>query len=85
MIEGILYKVGEKVKIRGVYVCVPCGYKRKFKIGDIFSSCLGCMRVSRWISETEFSAAEERGETIDEFDDEACAPDLEVWELVREG
>ena len=85
MIEGILYKLGEKVKIRGLYVCVPCGYKRRLKRGNVFPSCIGCMSVSRWVTNDEFLEAEAMGEEVDEFDEEACAPDLEIWELLKVG
>jgi len=84
MIEGILYKVGEKVRISGLYVCVPCGYKKKLEVGNTFPPCEGCMRISRPVSDTEIQEAAERGEEIDEFDKEAFAPNLETWELVKE-
>jgi len=84
MIEGIVYKVGEKVQISGLYVCVPCGYKRSFVVGNILPQCISCMRTSKPVSDAEIQEAEERGEEIDEFDKEAFAPSLEIWELLKE-
>lgn len=84
MLEGILYKVGQKVKVAGLYVCVPCGNKKRFQEGDVFPQCLGCMRTSRPVTDTEFQEAEERGEEINEFDEEMAAPNLETWELIKE-
>lgn len=84
MIEGILYKIGQKVQISGFYVCVPCGYKRKFAAGDVFPECMGCMKTSRPVSDAEIQEAEEKGEEIDEFDEEAFASNLEIWELLKE-
>ena len=84
MTGAILYKVGQKVKINGLYVCVPCGYKKRYTVGDVFAPCTGCMRVSRPVSDVEFQEAEEMGEEIDEFDEDIAAPNLETWELLVE-
>lgn len=72
------------MQINGLYVCVPCGYKKRYSVGEVFGPCTGCMRVSKPISNTELKEAEERGEEIDEFAEEAVAPDLETWELLKE-
>lgn len=40
--------------------------------------------MSRWVTNEEFLEAEVIGKEIDEFDEEACAPDLEMWELLEE-
>jgi len=84
MLGAIIYKIGEKVQISGLYVCVPCGYKRKFAAGDVFAECMGCMKTSKPVSDEEIQEAEERGEEIDEFDKEAFASNLETWELLKE-
>jgi hypothetical protein len=53
-------------------------------VGDVFPPCLGCMsKVSRPVSDFEFEEAAARGETIDEFDEEAVISNMELWELVR--
>lgn len=84
-LEKFVYRVGEQVEISGYYICVPCGYQRRLAAGDTFPSCINCMRrVSRPVSDYEFEAAVARGEEIDEFDEEAVAPNLELWELLRE-
>ena len=80
MTEGILYKVGDKVRINGLYVCVPCGYRRRFKVGDTFGECLGCMRTTMPIA----NSIMEEGSGVT-FDGEELAEGLEIWELLREG
>ncbi|PIQ69207.1 MAG: hypothetical protein COV91_00020 [Candidatus Taylorbacteria bacterium CG11_big_fil_rev_8_21_14_0_20_46_11] len=77
------YKVGEQISISGWYVCVPCGYKQHLNEGDVFPSCINCMRVSRPVSESEFLEAAVLGEEVDEFDEGSVAPNLELWELKR--
>lgn len=84
MIGGILYKIGQRVTISGLYVCVPCGYKRRLRVGDVFPACMGCMRVSREVTIMDIQEAEEKGEEVDEFDKEAFASNLETWELLKE-
>lgn len=84
MFEKSTYRVGERVRRGGQYVCVPCGYKRIFAAGEVFPPCINCMRVSRPVSDDEFEEAALRGDAIDEFDNDAVAPNFEVWELVEE-
>lgn len=36
------YKVGQIAEESGYYICVPCGYKRRFVAGERFTSCLKC-------------------------------------------
>jgi len=43
MLEGLIYKGGTRIRISGVYVCVPCGYRRRFNKGEIFPRCIKCM------------------------------------------
>lgn len=40
--ELATYKVGQVVEESGYYICVPCGYKRRFVAGERFKSCLKC-------------------------------------------
>lgn len=86
MLEGIFYKIGERVKIKGLYVCVPCGYKKLFKKGDRFTACTNCMRISKPISEQSIARAQENNEEIDEFSEseDEFVPNLETWELLQE-
>lgn len=84
MFEIRAYQVGERVTINGLYVCIPCGYRQHFLAGDTFPPCLNCMsRVSRPVSDLEFAEAAARGEEIDEFDQGAVVPNMELWELLR--
>lgn len=41
--HALTFKVGEPVPESGYYVCVPCGYKKYYKKGESFTSCMGCM------------------------------------------
>ena len=84
MDKKAVYKVGEEVVINGLYVCVPCGYKKKFVIGDTFPQCLDCMRTSKPIADVEYNEAKEQGVEVNEFDEGAFAPNLETWELIKE-
>jgi hypothetical protein len=42
------FKVGEAVQKAGIYICVPCGYKKKYKAGERFARCLSCMRGKQY-------------------------------------
>lgn len=37
------YNKDEKVLEEGEYICVPCGFRKHFKVGDIFSECTSCL------------------------------------------
>lgn len=37
------YNMGEAVTEEGDYVCVPCGYHKHFKSGDVFPECTSCL------------------------------------------
>jgi len=41
-------EVGWRVKQDGMYVCVPCGYRRRFNEGDIFPSCFACLKNKKY-------------------------------------
>jgi len=43
MSENKIYKKGEDVPEKGIYVCVPCGFKKDLDIGDKFSECTSCL------------------------------------------
>lgn len=38
------FKTGGVVEEDGWYVCVPCGYKKYFKEGNLFTKCLKCLQ-----------------------------------------
>ena len=42
------FQVGDAVKLAGTYVCVPCGYKKFFKEGQVFPRCFACMKKSKY-------------------------------------
>lgn len=80
------YRVGERVPINGLYVCVPCGYRMSLAEGDVFPACIRCMRVSRPAdAEEKGESAENTGESavVDEFDEELVAENLELWEFLE--
>jgi hypothetical protein len=70
MFEEIMYKIGEIVRVSGLYVCVPCGYKKRLNAGDTFPSCVNCMQKQK--------------EEQDEFSPDAFAVNLETWELLEQ-
>lgn len=39
---NLTYKMGSIVPEDGLYICVPCGYKKYLKAGRRFKSCLKC-------------------------------------------
>lgn len=42
------YHVGDKVPEEGQYVCVPCGFRKRLKPGDVFGECLSCFKDEGW-------------------------------------
>ena len=49
------FNIGWIVKRSGIYICVPCGYKCDFKIGDILPECFGCMKGKKYDGDDYFS------------------------------
>ncbi|MDO8581961.1 MAG: hypothetical protein Q7S16_03725 [bacterium] len=45
-IAGETFDTGTSVHAGGVYVCSPCGYKKKLEPGDTFPECDSCMKKS---------------------------------------
>ena len=43
MAENNIYNKGDAVPEHGMYVCVPCGYKKELKSGDTFGECTSCL------------------------------------------
>ena len=41
------FNIGDKVEIEGNYVCVPCGYHRRYKKGERFERCFKCLKGTR--------------------------------------
>ena len=41
--QDMIYKVGDIVAETGIYVCVPCGYKKHLKKRERFPACIACM------------------------------------------
>lgn len=44
--ENKTFNKGEKVPTAGEYICVPCGYKHTYEIGEIFGECVSCLAGS---------------------------------------
>ena len=42
--QGDTFDTGAQVEANGVYVCAPCGYKKKLETGEIFPECDSCTR-----------------------------------------
>lgn len=41
--ENNIHNKGDKVPEDGEYICVPCGYQKQLKAGEIFSECTSCL------------------------------------------
>lgn len=37
------FNKGDQVPSEGEYVCVPCGYRKRFQIGEQFTECISCL------------------------------------------
>ncbi len=42
------FNVESIVPKSGIYICVPCGYKRAFKKGDCFPLCFSCLEGKKY-------------------------------------
>lgn len=41
--ENKVFTKGDKVAEEGEYICVPCGFKHHYKVGDNFGECTSCL------------------------------------------
>jgi len=48
------FNIGWIVKKGGIYICVPCGYRGAFKVGDILPECFGCMKGKKYDGDNYF-------------------------------
>ena len=62
--EGPFSK-GDNVPVEGEYVCVPCGYHKKYKTGDQFTECISCMSGTDEGQHEEFLEGEEMWEKVE--------------------
>ncbi len=46
MNDNKTYSKGDRVEVPGEYICVPCGYKKHFNLGDVFGECTSCLAGS---------------------------------------
>ena len=44
---GDTFDIGDEVKTEGMYICVPCGYQRRYSRGERFIRCFKCLRGMR--------------------------------------
>ena len=44
---GDTFNIGDKVKVDGKYICVPCGYQRMYSTGEVFTRCYSCLKGMR--------------------------------------
>ncbi|MBI4262510.1 hypothetical protein HY624_03220 [Candidatus Uhrbacteria bacterium] len=42
--QGDTFDTGSQVEANGLYVCAPCGYKKRLETGEIFPECDSCTR-----------------------------------------
>ncbi len=84
------HHVGDRVPEEGRYVCVPCGFKKAFKAGDVFPECISCMKDEGWHpagmpQDKEDALFDELGVEPPEHhyhddEDQEVAEGLELWE-----
>lgn len=55
---------GDSVPAEGEYVCVPCGYHRRYKTGETFSECMSCLSGSAEGQHEDFLEGEEMWEKV---------------------
>lgn len=48
---GDTFDVESRVPQNGTYICVPCGYKKEFKIGECFPLCFSCLENKKYKSD----------------------------------
>ena len=46
--KGDTFNIAHTVIKNGTYICVPCGYKKYFKEGEVFPSCFSCLRGKKY-------------------------------------
>ena len=51
---GNTFNIGDRVQKGGMYVCVPCGYKKQFKKGDVFPRCFVCLEGKKYKGDDYF-------------------------------
>jgi hypothetical protein len=52
--QNATFNVGSTVQKDGTYVCVPCGAKKKFKKGQVFTRCFSCMKKEKYDGDSYF-------------------------------
>jgi len=84
------YHVGDPAPEEGEYVCVPCGFQRRLKKGEVFGECLSCFKDEGWHAAGEEQDEEDR--MLDDTDiertghhyhtekNEEVAEGQELWE-----
>lgn len=87
------YHVGDAVPKDGEYVCVPCGFKKRFKPGDAFTECISCMKDEGWhvpgdaqdIEDAllDNTDVEEKEHHYHTDENEEVAEGLELWESLQ--
>jgi hypothetical protein len=58
------FSKGDVVPVAGEYVCVPCGFKKKYEPGEQFGECLSCLSGTPNGQHDEFLEGEEMWEKI---------------------
>ena len=53
-VKQATFRVGDTVELAGMYVCVPCGYKKFFTKGKIFPRCFACMKKDTYKGDSFF-------------------------------
>lgn len=87
------YHVGDHAPEEGEYVCVPCGYRKRFGAGERFTECVSCLKDEGW--HAPGTPQDEEDALFDELqiepsehhlhDEEGAevAEGLELWEKVK--
>ena len=59
------FSKGDAVPKEGEYVCVPCGFKRKYQSGEQFGECISCFSGTPQGQHEEFVDGMEMWEPVE--------------------
>jgi len=57
--DGVIFSVGTIVQKTAMYICVPCGSKKRLIKGGLFPRCLSCMKKEKFNDDDFFKNLEQ--------------------------
>lgn len=58
------FSKGDTVPKEGDWVCVPCGYKHHYKVGEQFGECMSCLSGTKDGKHEDYLEGEEMWEPV---------------------